>query len=428
MWKEVGAAHLDLTPWIRPGDTVVWTQGTGEPLTLTETMVRQRHAIGGFRAFLGTNYSKTVRPEHADTMSFIGMGAIGNNRAFCKAGLVDIVPCHLSDLPRLFERGIIKADVMLVQLSPERDGRFSFGAVSMYVSAAMANARVIIAEVNERAPWTFASTPVDASRIDVVVRTSRPLIEIPSRSPNQLDEAIARHVVPFVPDGAVLQIGIGALPNAVLSGLRGHRDLGIHSGIIGDGVIDLIESGVVTNASKPFDAGVSVTGAMFGTERLYALAHRNPRLRVEPVGYTHDPARVSRFESFITINSAVEVDLTGQINGETAGREYLGTIGGQTDFIRGALASPKGRSIIALPTTVESKGNGTGASRIVAQIGAGVTTTARADADVVATEFGAAELRGRTIRERVRAMIAIAHPMHREALEREARNLVAGYA
>ena len=427
MWQEIDESALDLTRWIRPDDMVTWTQGTGEPTTLTESLVRQRHVLGGIRAFMGTNFGNTVRPEHADAISFTSIGAMGRNKSFCKAGVLEIVPCHVTDMPRLFERRIIPIDVALIQLSTELDGRFSFGAVSSYLSAAMAGARVIIAEVNDKAPWTHSIMPFDASCIDLVVRTSRPLLQIPTVDATPLDHAIASHVVPFIRDGAILQIGVGAMPSAVLSGLRGHRHIGIHSGAIGDSVLtDLIETGVVDNSTKPFDVGVSVTGTMFGTDRLYSFAHNNPQLRVDAAGYTHDPARTSRFESFVTINSAVEVDLTGQINAETAGCEYLGTIGGQGDFIRGAFASKHGRSIIALPSTAVDKELGSSISRIVTQIGTGVTTTARADADIVATEFGAAELRGRTISERVRAMIAIAHPDHREQLQREAHDRLAG--
>lgn len=425
MPQEIESSKLELARWIRPGDTVSWSHATGEPRTLTEALVAQRHAIGNFRVFLGTCFSKTVRPEHADAMSFFGMGAVGFNRDFCKAGVLDVMPCHLSDVPELLARGLLKVDVLLVQLAQDAQGRYSHGVTNAYVSSLLRHARVVIAEVNGAMPWTHARAEVPVERLDVVIRTDRRLVEVPGREATENDRVIASHIVALIPDGAVLQVGIGTLPNAVLSGLGSHRELGIHSGIIGDNVLtDLIERGVVTNATKKADRGVTVTGALFGTERLYRFADRNPAVRVEKVEYTNDLATIAGFDAFITINSALEVDLTGQVNGESAGREYLGTIGGQTDFIRGALASPRGRSIVALPSVTEKSG----ASRIVAQLGTGVTTTARADADVFVTEYGVAQLRGRTVRERVRAMIAIAHPKHREALERDARDRVAGYA
>lgn len=425
MPQEIDASQLDLSQWIRPGDMVAWSHATGEPRTLTEALVARRHDIGKFRVFLGTCFSKTLRPEHADAMSFLGIGAVGFNREFCKAGVLDVMPCHLSDVPEFLARGLLRIDVMLVHLSQDDNGRLSFGVANAYVSSMVRHARVVIAEINAAMPWTHASAELVLDDIDVIVRSDRPVVEVPGREPTDHDRAIAGHIVPLIPEGAVLQVGIGTLPNAVLPGLGGHRNLGIHSGIIGDNVLtDLIERGVVTNATKRVDRGVTVTGALFGTQRLYGYAHRNPALRVEPVEYTNDLATIARFDAFVTINSALEVDLTGQINGESAGREYLGTIGGQTDFIRGALASPHGRSIVALPSVSEKSG----ATRITTQLGTGVTTTARAEADVFVTEYGVAQLRGRTIRERVRAMIAIAHPSHRETLEREARERVAGYA
>lgn len=425
MPREIDAAQLDLAQWIHAGDTVGWSHATGEPRTLTEALVAQRHAIGRFRAFLGTSFSKTLRPEHADAMSFFGMGAVGLNRDFCKAGVLDVMPCHLSDVPQLLARGLLRIDVMLVHLAEDAQGRLSYGVANAYISSMVRHAHVVIAEVNAAMPWTHAHSRVDRNDVDVIVRSDRPIVTMPGgREPTGNDRAIAAYVVPLIPDGAILQVGIGTLPNAVLSGLGGHRDLGIHSGVIGDNVLtDLIERGVVTNATKHVDRGVTITGALFGTERLYAYADGNPSLRVETVEYTNDFAVIAAFEAFVTVNSALEVDLTGQINGESAGKAYLGTIGGQTDFIRGALASPKGRSIVALPSVAEKSGT----SRIIAQMGTGVTTTARADADVFVTEHGVAQLRGRTIRERVRAMIAIAHPAHRETLEREARERVAGY-
>jgi len=422
MAQTASIEQLRLANWIRPGDCVSWSHATAEPLSLTQLLVEQRHELAPFRVFAGTNYSGTVMPAHADAMQFVGMGAVGRNRDFLKAGVMDVLPCHLSQVPWLIRSGALRIDVMLIQVSLSPGGQYSLGAVSSYLPVMIEHARTVIAEVNAQAPWTHGSYQVDPKRIDVLVHSDRPLVQLPARAPQALDEAIARHVTPLVPDGAVLQVGIGTLPGAVLRGLRGHRDLGIHSGVIGDEVLmELIETGVVTNATKPFDRGVSVTGSLFGTDRLYRYAHANPAVRVEPVEVTHDLGRISQFDAFVTINSALEVDLTGQINAESAGRNYLGTIGGQTDFVRAALASRQGRSMVVIASAGEKDAK----SRIVAQI-EGVTTTARADADVVATEWGVAQLRGKTIRQRVRAMIDIAHPDHREALERQAHEKVAG--
>lgn len=416
-------ADLDLTRIVRPGDTVLWTQGVGEPVPVIERLLAQRHDIGGFSVLYGgAGYADVVRPEHADVISFRTLGAVGSNRVLCSAGVADILPCHLSDLPRLIDTGVLTVDVVIAQLARDARGDYSAGAASGYVATAARHARTVLAEVNDQAPWTHSVHPFDPRLVDVVVPTSRPLVEVPARPPTPLDDVIAGHVADLVDDGATVQLGIGGIPGAVARLLTGKRDLGVHSGVLGDAVIDLIASGAVTNARKPVDRGVSVTGALVGTRRLFDFADHNPLLRVEPVSHTHDPGVLSRLPRFTAINSALEVDLTGQVAAEVAGSAYVGTIGGQGDFVRGALCSAGGRSIIALPSRTAK-----GRARIVARIESGVVTTARADADLVVTEYGVARLRGRSIGERVRAMIDIAHPDDREELSRLAVERVAGY-
>jgi len=410
------AQMLDLTRWIRPGDTVMWSQGTGEPELVLQALIAQRHAIGPTRVFLGSSYSDLILPEHADTMSFIGIGAVGRTRAFVDAGLLGVIPCHLSELPRLMRSGLLKIDVVIVHASRNEKGELSYGANCSYLPAAVAQARVVIAEVNEQCPWTHSRETL--RRADFVVRSSRPLVNLPVRRADEVDRKIARLAAGLVEDGDVLQIGIGMLPDAILSLLSGHRHLGIHSGVIGDGIVKLVEQGAIDNATKPVDRGITVTGGLFGSQHLYDYAHLNRALRVDPVTYTHAPQVLANFESFVTINSAVEVDLTGQVNGEVARGGYLGTVGGQTDFARAAMASPRGRSIIALPSRTSS-----GKNRIVARMADCVLSAARADTDIVVTEHGVAHLRGQPLPERARRMIAIAHPDDREHLEREAATL-----
>ena len=421
MTIELPADDLDLAGIIKPGDKVFWGQGTSEPLTLSEALVRQRSKIGPLSVFLGVSFSDTVTPEHADSLSCYSYGAIGTNQRLSKAGVLGILPCHYSQIPDLISRGALRCDVALLQLSsPDAAGEYSLGVANDYMLDAARAARVVIAEVNDRVPWTYGGESLRETRIDYLVRTSRPVLEVKAQRISEVDRRIAAHVVPRIPDGAVLETGIGALPDAILASLHGRRDLGVHSGMVGDGVIELMEAGVVTNQLKPVDRGITVTGVLFGSERLYRYAHRNPGIRLSPARYTHSAQVMAQFDVFVAINSALEVDLTGQVNAEVSDAEYVGAVGGQVDFVRAALASPRGCSIIALPSTAKSES----ISRIVSRLAGGVTTTPRSDADLVVTEWGAAELRGQTIAERARRMIAIAHPACREQLEREAHDLL----
>lgn len=398
---------------------VVWGQGTSEPLTLSEAVVRQRENIGPLRVFLGAAFSDTVKPEHADLLRISSYGAIGTNARLARAGVLEVVPCPYSQIPDLLERGPLRCDVALLQVSgPGPDGKLSLGVANDYMIDAARSARIVIAEVNEQAPWAYDGNALDGMRMDFMVRTSRPLLEVGRTAAGPVEERIGRNVAACIPDGAILQTGIGAVPDAVLASLHGHRDLGVHSGMIGDSVLDLIEAGAVNNRTKPVDCGVSVTGVLFGSRRLYRYANANPEIVLRSARYTHDPATLARFKAFFAINSALEVDLTGQVNAERSASGYIGAVGGQPDFIHAALASPNGRSIIALRSTAKSDT----VSRIVPRLAGGVVTTPRCSADLVVTEWGVADLAGRSMRERARQMIGIAHPDFREALERAAAN------
>lgn len=416
---ELRAEELDLARHVRPGDTVLWAQGAAEPLTLSEKLVAQRHAIGPITVFLGPGYSATLAPEHADRLTFLGMSAIGTRRRLVDAGVLRLIPCQLSEVESLFDSGILKADVVFLHLSPPVDGggEFSMGLVNDYLKIAMRRARTVIAQVNDRLPWTYADEPLDMTRVDYLVRSSRPPLEHSTREPSEVDKKIALEVAAMVPEGGVIQMGIGAMPSAILDALHGHRRLGLHSGMVSDAVVDLLKSGAVTNETKPFDRGVSVTGTLLGTRKLYDFAHRNPALRLVPLSITHNIGLLARIDQFISLNSAVEVDLSGQVNAEVAGGVYIGAVGGQVDYVRAARLSRGGKSIIALPATAR----GGKISRITARLNDPVVTTARSDVDIVVTEHGAAHLRGRSLEERARRLIAIAHPDFRESLEREAR-------
>ncbi len=421
MPPEIPLDALDLRAFIRPGDAIVIGQGCAEPLSLTEALVRERAALGRVRVFLGPNFSGTLRPEHGDYLAFLAYAASGHNQRLARAGLLDIVPAHYSELPRYLADGTIPCDVLLLQMAPAAaGGGFALGMANDYQLEAGRRARVVLAEVNEQVPWV-AGTELPADlRIDAVVRSDRAPAMLAPTPLGEVEARIAARVADLVPEGATIELGIGALPDAILAALRHHRDLGIHSGMLGDGVADLVAAGAITNARKPLDRGITIGGLLFGTRRLFDFAHRNPALKLMPPSYTHGAHVLRQLPRFVALNSAIEVDLTGQANGEMAGGVYLGAVGGQADFMRGAAASEGGRSILALPATAK----GGTVSRIVPRLGDGVVTSLRGDMDVVVTEWGVAELRGRSLAERARRLIAIAAPPFRDELARAAHSLI----
>lgn len=419
MTVTTDAARLDLRRFLRPGDRIVCGHACGEPTTLIEALIAQAEDIGPLAIFAATSFSGVLDAAAAGKIAISSMGAIGTLRDLAQAHRLAIVPCHGSQVAPMIEQGLIGCDVVLVQVSPpDADGNHSFGLIGDFVAAAVKKARVIIAEVNERVPFTLGDAVLPASRIDCVVRVDRDPVELPAAAIGDTDLAIARAVAGYIDDGATLQVGIGAVPDAVLRLLRDRRDLGIHSGMIGDGLVDLVEAGVITNARKPMDRGTSITGALIGTQRLFKFADRNRAIGLRNCAYTHAPAVLSALPQLVTINSAIEVDLTGQVNAEQSGLHYLGGTGGQVDFVRAGARSPGGRSIIALPATAR----GGKISRIAARL-SGPVTTARSEVDVIVTEFGAAELKGQSLAERARRLAAIAHPDFREELQQTAHGI-----
>jgi acyl-CoA hydrolase len=416
MTVSTDAKGLDLSAFLRPGDHIVWGQACGEPTTLVEALIAQADGIGRLSAFAATSFSGILTAEAAQRFSLSSMGAIGALRSVAATGRLGIVPCHVSQVAPMIEQGLIGCDAAFVQVSPpDANGDHSFGLISDFVQAAVKKARVVIAEVNERVPFTLSDVVLPSSRIACAVHVSRMPVEVPAAKVSETDLAIAKIVSAYIDDGAVIQIGIGATPDAILRLLHDRRDLGVHSGMIGDGLVELVEAGVITNARKPIDTGVSITGALIGSRRLYEFADRNPNIGMRSSAYTHNEVTLSGLTRLVTVNSAIEVDLTGQVNAEQSGELYLGGTGGQVDYVRAGSRSREGRSIIALPATAK----GGTISRVTGAL-SGPVTTARSDVDVVVTEFGAAELKGQTLAERARRLVRIAHPDFRQELEQTA--------
>ncbi|MBO9353962.1 acetyl-CoA hydrolase [Bordetella petrii] len=409
------ATTLELAKHIRPGDTLVFGQADANPRTLLRALVEQRRQIGKVRLFLGIGQGldDLLRPEYADDFTYLSYCGGGSNRALAKAGVLDIVVENYSLLPSLLSRGPLKIDVALLQVSPpDEQGRYSLGMAREYLVPALQGARTIIAEVCPSVPWTFGGPTLRADDIDLLVETDSDDPGSDAAEPGPIEQAIGRNVASLVQDGATLQTGIGTIPNAVLAALTNHRDIGLHSGSLGEGIVALAESGALTNRRKSIDAGLTIGGVLMGGPRLRRFAHRNAQLELRGTEYTHDARVLASLDHFTAINSAVEIDLTGQINSEVAGGTYVGAIGGIVDFLRGAQASKNGVPIITLPSMARNQ------SRIVATL-AGPVTVPRSCSCVIVTEYGIADLRGLTLSQRVDKMIGIAHPDQRDALERE---------
>jgi 4-hydroxybutyrate CoA-transferase len=348
---------------------------------------------------------------------FIG----ANAREAVNAGRAEYIPVFLSDVPQLFVRGQLPVDVALINVSPpDAHGFCSLGVSVDVVLAAIRAAKVVVAQLNRDMPRTHGDGFVHVDDIDVGVEVAQPPYAITRAGSEDVERRIAERVAELVPDGATIQMGIGGIPSAVCGALTGKRDLGVHTEMFSDGVVDLVERGVITGAAKDRDRGKIVAAFMVGTERLYRFAHDNPMIEMRGADYTNDPSVIRRFRKMVAINSAIEVDLTGQVCADSIGERLYSGVGGQVDFIRGAALAEEGRAIIALPATALAGGR----SRIVATLapGAGVVTT-RAHVQTVVTEYGVAELHGHSITERARALIAIAAPQFRDELIAHARRI-----
>jgi len=362
-----------------------------------------------------------VAPEMEGHLRVNTMFISANIRRAVNEGRADFTPVLLSEFPLLFKRGILPVDVALIHVSPpDEHGFCSLGIEVGLTKSAAESARIIIAEVNQQMPRTLGDSFIHVSRLNYVVPVDYVLPELAmgDEGPSEVIEQIASHIAELIPDGATMQLGIGAIPDAVLKYLFEKRDLGIHTELFSDGVVDLVEAGVLTNARKTLHPGKIIAGFIIGTRNLYGWVDDNPLIELHPTEYVNDPFVIAQNERMVAINSAIEVDLTGQICADSIGTRLYSGVGGQLDFIYGASRSKGGVPIIALPSTAKNF------SRIVTtlKLGAGVVTS-RNHVRYVVTEYGVADLYGKTIRQRAQALINVAHPQFREELSREAKEL-----
>ena len=406
---------VDVGAFLRPGTGVWWGQGSAEPEPLVNQLLDVVDQVGPIRAFCGLTWNERLSGDLPNLLTVLSYGGLGQLRRLSRHGRLEVIPCHYSALPRMFANGQLPADVGLLQVSPPDDqGMVTLGIGVEYVADAVPHTPTLIAEINHRMPATRGGPRLPLSAFAAVLETDRPLVEAPVRHPDHVELDIAEHVASLIDDGDTLQIGVGSLPNAVLDSLAGHKDIGFHSGIITDGVLTLIEKDVITGARKEIDRGVVVTGAALGTAGAYQRLGDFP-VEFRAASYTHAPEVLSQLRSLVSVNSALEVDLLGQVGAEVARGVHIGAVGGQVDFSRAASLTGA-RSIIALRSTIGSGENAE--STIVPTLHAGVVTTARVDVDAVVTEHGIAMLSGCTVAERASRLIEVAAPEHREGLLR----------
>ncbi len=419
-WREEYRSKVmaprDALRCVRSGTRVYIHPGCAEPEMLVEALMERAPHVRDVEIvhLLTLGRADYIAPEMTGHFRHNAMFIGGNVREAVNDGRADYTPIFLSQIEDLFESGQMPLDVALIQVSPpDAHGFCSFGVgVDTTLGAARA-ARYVVAQVNDRMPRTYGDSFIHVTDIDAVVEVSRPLCELPQTEITGLHRAIGRHVASLIEDGATLQLGIGGIPDAVLLELTDRRDLGIHTEMLSDSVVPLIESGVINGRCKTLHPRKVILGFVLGTKRLFDFVDNNPIFEFHPSSYTNDPVLISRNDHMVAVNSALQVDLTGQVCADSIGTYFYSGIGGQVDFMRGASRSRGGKPIITLPSTAK---NGT-ISRIVPMLdpGAGVVTS-RGTVHYVVTEYGVAYLHGRTIRQRAEALIQIAHPQFRKEL------------
>jgi acyl-CoA hydrolase len=401
---------------VRSGMRVYIQPGCAEPETLVEALMQRGPYVQDVEIvhMLTFGVAPYVAPEMDGHFRHNAVFIGANVRDAINDGRADYTPIYLSEIENLFESGAMPLDVALIEVSPpDAHGFCSFGVGVDTTLTAAKCARFVVAQVNDQMPRTYGDSFIHVSDIDVVVESSRPLCEMKRAEVTDMHTAIARNVAGLIEDGAVIQTGIGGIPDAVLPMLMDRKDLGVHSELVSDGVVPLIEAGVINGARKTFKPRKIIVGFILGSKRIFDFVDNNPIFEFHPTAYTNDPAFIARNDNMVAINSALQIDLTGQVCSDSIGNQFYSGIGGQVDFLRGASRSKGGKAIIAISSTAKD-----GAiSRIVPMLspGAGVVTS-RGLIRYVVTEYGVAYLHGKSIRERAKALIEIAHPKFRDEL------------
>ena len=408
---------------VRDGDFIVVPTGVGEPPTLLTALSEQRLdfrdvKVGQILALRKYGYIDPATVDHVRHVAYFFGGA---TREGGQAGWIDFIPNYFSEIPMQIERGLMPADVVFSMASPMDDeGFFALSLGADYTMAAVARARAVVLEVNPNVPFAFGNCRVHVSKVTALVESEEPVLEVGLPKIGPVQEAIGKYVADMIDDGSTLQIGYGGIPDAVVMQLAHKRDLGIHTEMIGDGILSLVECGAVTNRRKNYLPGKMIATFALGSGKLYRYMHRNPALEIHPVNYTNDPALAGMNDNLVAINATLQIDLLGQCGSESLGSAPFSGTGGQSDFVRAANRSKGGKAFIVLPSTAKDDT----ISRIVPVLAPGThVTTSKNDINYVVTEYGVAQLRGKSASQRARELIGIAHPAFRAELAAQAARI-----
>ena len=423
LYRSKRCSSADALVHLKDGDFIIVPTGVGEPPSLLTELSEQRRRfhdvkVGQILAVRKFAYFDPETAEHVRHVAFF-FGAA--SRAGGIAGWTDFIPSYFSEMPSLIERGQMAADVVMAMASPmDSDGYFSLSLGADYTMAAIKKARAVVLEVNPNVPYALGNCHVHISQVTALVESSDPILEVGLPKIGPVQEAIGKYVADMIDDGSTLQIGYGGIPDAVVMQLTSKHDLGIHTEMIGDGILTLIESGAVTNRKKNYLPGKTIATFALGSQKLYRYMDRNPALEMHPVDFTNDPYLASQNDNLVTINATLQIDLLGQCGSESLGHlPYSGT-GGQSDFVRAANRSRGGKSFIVLPSTAKDDS----ISRIVPMLSPGThVSTSKNDINYVVSEFGVAQLRGKSAKQRAAELIAIAHPDFRAELTLAAQRI-----
>ena len=419
--KKMSAA--DAVRQVEDGDMIIIPTGVGEPPGLLTALSEQRRdfrdvKVAQILALRKYGYFDQETAEHVRHLAFFYGGA---SRPGGQAGWIDFIPSYFSEMPAMIERGQIPADVVFSMASPmDAHGYFALSLAADYTMASIAKARAVVLEVNPNVPFAYGNCHVHISQVTALIESEEPVLEVGLPKIGPVQEAIGKYVAELIDDGATLQIGYGGIPDAVVMQLTHKHDLGVHTEMIGDGILTLIESGAVTNRRKNHNPGKIMATFALGSNKLYRFMDRNPMLEMHPVDVTNDPALAGLNDNMVAINATMQVDMIGQCGSESLGpTPYSGT-GGQADFVRAANRSRNGKSFIVLPSTAKDDT----ISRIVPTLTAGThISTSKNDVNYVVTEYGVAQLRGKSAKQRAQALIDIAHPKFRDELTEQAQQM-----